>query len=337
LRIKSGKLAARIVTGFLKFKAGKPTPFYACYILTSRCNMRCVFCDRDVNIPELPTRKALTAIDEVCSLGVPFFHFSGGEPMLREDLVLLAERASSHGCRVGMSTNGTLFNSSRASKIAGAFDEISVSLDGPAEIHDKYRGVKGAFDKAVEAIKWLRACGVRVGVNTIVAPWNIEVLPEFVEGLRGLVDFVMVQPLHPYPPSPQNTPSPEAVSNLLDYLLKLKRKYPSFMVASTDFIKGFQMFFDGKLPKICHAGELYVAIDPMGRLLACGARIDIVLGNVLEQSASQILKEKRKNSEWLKVSTCNGCWLPCTTQASLTMQRPFREARARLSRSGFAF
>jgi len=332
--IKSGKLAARIITGFLKFKAGKPTPLYACYMLTSQCNMKCAFCDRKVNMPELPTRKALIVIDEVCRLGVPFFHFSGGEPMLRRDLALLAKRASSHGCRVGMSTNGTLLDSSKASKIASVFDEIGVSLDGPAEIHDKYRGVKGSFDKAVGAIKWLKACGVRVGVNTIVAPWNIEILPEFIEWLHGLVDFAMVQPIHPYPPPPLNRPSPEAVSNLLDCLLRLKRKYPRFLATSTDFLKGFQMFFGVKLPKICHAGKLYVAIDPMGRLLACGARIDIVLGNVLKRPASQILKEKMKNREWLKVSACNGCWLPCTTQPSIMMQKPFKET---LSLSGLIF
>lgn len=334
MRIKSGKLAARVVTGLLKFKAGKPSPLYAIYIVTSRCNLKCPFCYRKANMHELPTRKALMAIDEVCSLGVPFFHFSGGEPMLRKDFALLAKRASSYGCLVGMSTNGTLFNSSEAFKTASEFDEIGVSLDGPAEIHDKHRGVKGTFDRAVEATKWLKASGVRVGVNTIAAPWNIEILPEFIEWLRGLVDFAIVQPIHPYPPPPQNRPPPEAVSNLLDYLLKLKRKHPRFLATSIDFVKGFQMFFDLKLPKICHAGELYVAIDPMGRLLACAARTDIALGNVLEHSASQILKEKRNSREWLKVSTCDGCWLPCTTQPSITIQKPFKEA---LSLSGLVF
>lgn len=275
---------------------------------------------------ELPTRKALTAIDEVCNLGVPFFDLSGGEPLLRKDLSILAKKASSYGCLISMNTNGTLLKSSRASEIADTFDAVVISLDGPKKIHDKIRGVAGTYDKAIEAIKLLKARGVRVGVNSVVTPWNIEILPQFIEELRSLVDFAQVQPVHPYPPPIQNIPSHEAVSKLLNYLLKLKRSDPSFLAVPTDFVKGFESFFDGKTPKICHAGELYVAIDPMGRLLACPARADVVLGNLLTDSAGEILKEKRKSEGWLKVSSCEGCWLECTVGVAMVLENPLKEA-----------
>lgn len=325
--MKSEQLATKIFTGFLKFKARRPTPLFASYNVTSRCNMKCSFCDWwKMNMPELPTRKALTAIDKVCSLGVPFFDLSGGEPLLRKDLAILAKRASSHGCLVSMNTNGTLLKSSRASEIADAFDVVVVSLDGPQEVHDKLRGVGGTYDKAMEAIKLLKAHGTRVGVNTVVTPWNIKILPQFIEELRSLVDFAQVQPIHPYPPPPQNKPSPEEVSRLLDYLLRLKRSNPGFLAVPTDFVKGFKPYFDGKAPKICHAGELYVAIDPMGRLLACPARADVVLGDVLTHSAGEILRDKTKSEGWLKVSSCEGCWLECTVGVSMVMEKPFKEA-----------
>jgi MoaA/NifB/PqqE/SkfB family radical SAM enzyme len=325
--MKSSQLTAKIFTGFLKFKARRPTPLFASYNVTSRCNMKCSFCDWwKMNMPELPTKKALNVIDQVCSLGVPFFDLSGGEPLLRKDLSTLAKKASSYGCLVSMNTNGTLLKSGRASEIADAFDVIVVSLDGPKEIHDKIRGVVGTYDKAIEAIKLLKSRGVRVGVNSVVTPWNIEILPQFIEELHSLVDFAQVQPIHPYPPPPQNKPSHEAVSKLLDYLLKLKRSDPSFLAVPTDFVKGFELFFDGKTPKICHAGELYVAIDPMGRLLACPARADVVLGNLFTDSAGEILKEKRKSEGWLKVSSCEGCWLECTVGVSMVLENPLKEA-----------
>jgi len=325
--MKKEQLATKIFTGFLKFKARRPTPLFASYNVTSRCNMKCSFCDWwKMNIPELPTRKALTAIDEVCSLGVPFFDLSGGEPLLRKDLAILAKRASSHGCLVSMNTNGTLLNSSRASEIANAFDVVVVSLDGPQEVHDKLRGVGGTYDKAIEAIKLLKSHGTRVGVNTVVTPWNIKILPQFIEELRSLVDFAQVQPVHPYPPPPQNKPSPEEVSRLLDYLLRLKRNNPGFLAVPTDFVRGFKPFFDGEAPKICHAGELYVAIDPGGRLLACPARADMVLGDILTHSAGEILRDKTKSEGWLKVSSCEGCWLECTVGVSMVMEKPFKEA-----------
>jgi MoaA/NifB/PqqE/SkfB family radical SAM enzyme len=325
--MRSSRLSAKILAGFLKFKARRPAPLFASYNVTSRCNMKCSFCDWwKMNMPELPTKKALVAIDQVCSLGVPFFDLSGGEPLLRKDLSTLAKRASSYGCLVSMNTNGTLLKSGRVSEIADAFDVVVVSLDGPKEIHDKIRGVTGTYDKAIETIKLLKARGVRVGVNTVVTPWNIEILPQFIEELHSIVDFAQVQPIHPYPPPPQNRPSHEAVSTLLSYLLELKHNDPSFLAVPTDFVKGFELFFDGKAPKICYAGELYVAIDPTGKLLACPARADVVLGDILTESAGEILKEKRKSEGWLKVSSCEGCWLECTVGVSMVLENPLKEA-----------
>ncbi len=325
--MKSRQLTAKIFAGFLKFKAKRPAPLFASYNVTSRCNMRCSFCEWwKMNTPELPTKKALAVIDEVCSLGVPFFDLSGGEPLLRKDLSILAKKASSYGCLVSMNTNGTLLKRSRASEIADVFDIVVVSLDGPKEIHDKIRGVPETYDKAIEAIRLLKTRGVKVGVNSVVTPWNIEILPHFIEELRSLVDFAQVQPIHPYPPPPQNTPSHEAISKLVDYLLRLKRSDHSFLAVPTDFLNGFETFFEGNTPKICHAGELYVAIDPMGRLLACPARADVVLGNLLTDSASEILKEKRKSEGWLKVSSCEGCWLECTVGVSMVLKKPLKEA-----------
>jgi MoaA/NifB/PqqE/SkfB family radical SAM enzyme len=324
--MKPNQLTAKIFTGFLKFKAKKPAPLFASYNVTGRCNMRCVFCDWwKTDIPELPTKKALAAIDAVCSLGVSFFDLSGGEPLLRKDLNVLAKRAASHGCLVSMNTNGTLLNERRVCEVEDIFDVVVVSLDGPKEVHDKIRGVPGTYDKAVEAIRLLKAHGVKVGVNSVATPWNIEALPQFIEELRSQVDFAQVQPMHPYPPTPEHTPSDKQVSRLIDYLLRLKRSDPSFLAVPTDFVKGFELFFKGKAPKICHAGELYVAIDPSGKLLACPARSDLVLGDTLSGSVDAILK-KRDSEGWQKVFACRGCWLECTAGVSMMLQNPLKEA-----------
>lgn len=315
----------KIANAVFRFKINIPKLLNACYYVTSRCNLKCSFCMRPLQRQELPTEKALKVIDEVCRSSIPFFHFSGGEPLLRKDIAILAKRASDNGCIVGLSTNGTLFDHKNVHKIAEVFDQIFISLDGFANTHDKYRG-KGTFKKVIDAITWLRSFGVKVGVITVVAPWNIDILPSFIEWLRRKVDFVQVQPIHPYPPPPQNRLSTEAISKLIDYLLRLKSIDPNFIAASTNFIKGFGLFFDGKIPKICHAGQLYVVIDPMGNLLACGGRTDIVLGNVLEQPINRILNKKINTTEWSKIDMCQGCWLNCTTQTSMIMFNPLREA-----------
>jgi len=324
--MKTSQLITKVISGFLKFKTGRPTPIFASYNVTGRCNMKCVFCEWWKNeIPELPTKKALAAIDAVCSLGVPFFDLSGGEPLLRKDLIVLAKRVASHGCLVSMNTNGTLLTKDRVSEIANIFDTVVVSLDGPKEVHDKIRGVTGTYEKAIEAIRLLKANGVRTGVNSVATPWNIDILPQFIEKLRSIADFAQVQPMHPYPPSPENVPNNQQVSTLVDYLMNLKYSDPSFLVVPTEFLTGFEQFFKAKAPKICHAGELYVAINPEGKILGCPARSDLSLGNTLTDSVDEVLKNRNSES-WQKVSTCKGCWLECTVGVSMMLKNPLTEA-----------
>ena len=323
--MKTSQLATKVINGFLKFKTGRPTPLFASYNVTGKCNMRCTFCEWWKNdIPELSTKQALAAIDAVCSLGVPFFDLSGGEPLLRKDLVVLAKRVAAHGCLVSINTNGTLLDKNRVGEVADVFDTVVVSLDGPKEFHDKIRGVPGTYEKAVNALELLKAKGVRTGVNSVATPWNMNILPKFIEELRNIVDFAQVQPMHPYPPSPENVPTDEQVSRLLNYLLKLKGSDPGFLAVPTEFIKGFEQFFKGKAPKICHAGELYVAINPEGKLLACPARSDIVLGDTLSGSVGGVLKN-RDSKGWREVSACRGCWLECTAGVSMILKNPLSE------------
>jgi len=326
--VKVRRFAFKAFKNFVKFKCGKPSPLFVSYNVTGRCNLRCVYCDwwRTERL-ELPTDKALFVIDNVCSLGVAFFDFSGGEPLLRKDLVVLAKRAALHGCLVSMNTNATLLNQEKASKIADIFDVVVVSMDGPAECHDKIRGVAGTFQRAVEAIKTLKKYGVRIGVNSVISPYNIDVFPRFVEEMRSVVDFMQVQPIHPYPPPLENRLPTIKVATIQEHLLTLKREEPNFLAVPADFIRGLKPFFEGKLPKICDAGRLYVAIDPAGNLLACGARGDLALGNLLEFSAEEILLGKTEEAKngWVKVALCGGCWLECTVGVSMAA-RSLKEA-----------
>jgi MoaA/NifB/PqqE/SkfB family radical SAM enzyme len=322
---KTGKLAPKIISGFLKFKTGHPKPLFASYNVTGRCNMKCAFCEWwKHQTPELSTKKALAAIDAVCSLGVPFFDLSGGEPLLRKDLFVLAKRVASHGCLVSMNTNGTLVNEDNVSEIANIFDTVVVSLDGPQEIHDKIRGVAGTYEKATKAIRLLKQNGVKTGVNSVATKWNISLLPQFIEQIRNMVDFAQVQPMHPYPPSPENVPQTSEVFRLTEYLLGLKQSDPNFLALPTEFIKGFTQFFAGTAPKICHAGELYVAINPEGKLLACPARSDLLLGDTLHDSVNASLKN-RDSEGWRKVNSCKGCWLECTVGVAMVLKNPLKE------------
>ena len=323
--MKAAQLVSKTLNGILKFKMGRSSPLFVSYNVTGKCNLHCIFCDWWKNsVHELPTKQSLEVIDSVCSLGVPFFDLSGGEPMLRKDLIILAKRIQSYGSLVSMNTNGTLLKDKIVKKMAKVFDTVVVSLDGPKQIHDKIRGVTGTYNQAMKGIKQLRINGIRTGINTVLTPWNIDFLPEFLEKIRSKVDFIQIQPIHCRNQSTNNNFEKVQLSSFINYLLDLKHSEPGLIAVPSEFIKGFQMYIDRRFNKICDAGKLYIAINPEGKLLACPARSDLVIGNLLMDSIHDSLKY-RSNDGWREVNKCRGCWLECTVGVSMLLRKPFNE------------
>jgi radical SAM protein with 4Fe4S-binding SPASM domain len=157
--------------------------------VTRRCNLRCRHCyasSADRPYPgELSTDEALSVIDDLAEARVPVVLFSGGEPLMRDDVFVLSRRAVERGMRAVLSTNGTLLtpDTVRTVKDQG-FSYIGVSLDGTRETHDRFRGVAGAFDRSLAAIRAARDAAVRVGVRFTVTRQNQHDLPYLLDLLE---------------------------------------------------------------------------------------------------------------------------------------------------------
>jgi len=157
--------------------------------VTRRCNLHCVHCyaaasDRAYE-GELSTEEALSVVDDLGAFGVPVVLFSGGEPLTRPDLFTLSRRARDRGLRAVLSTNGTLLNAEVAREVqAQGFSYVGVSLDGLSEIHDKFRGKRGAFEASLAGIRACREAGVRVGVRFTITKRNQHDLPEILRLLE---------------------------------------------------------------------------------------------------------------------------------------------------------
>ncbi len=150
---------------------------------TRRCNLSCVHCysqSANKNYEgELSTEEGLALLDDLAEFGVPVVLFSGGEPTLREDLLTLIEHARKRSMRAVISTNGTLIDE----KLAGRFAEaglsyVGISLDGMRETNDRFRGQKGAYDKAIQAIRNCQKAGVKVGLRFTINKRNVRDVPE---------------------------------------------------------------------------------------------------------------------------------------------------------------
>jgi heme d1 biosynthesis radical SAM protein NirJ len=150
--------------------------------ITKKCNLRCIHCYSDSHHKEyegdLTTEEAKKVIDDLSDFGIPVIIFSGGDPILRDDIFEIAGYAGSKGIRCALSTNGVLIERDTAEAIRDAgFSYTGVSIDGIGVINDKFRGMIGAYNKAIEGIRNCRDCGVRTGLRLTLSKRTLPQLP----------------------------------------------------------------------------------------------------------------------------------------------------------------
>lgn len=147
---------------------------------TRRCPMRCKHCRgaaRDtVYRDELNTDEARRLIDGIAQYAPLTLILTGGEPMYRDDIYECARYAADRGIRVAMAPCGALIDRDSVARMKDAgIRQVSISLDGAgAQSHDAFRGVPGAFDTAMKAVRLLREGGMPFQINTTVTRENID-------------------------------------------------------------------------------------------------------------------------------------------------------------------
>jgi radical SAM protein with 4Fe4S-binding SPASM domain len=158
--------------------------------LTRTCNLRCVHCYTDSAAQkypnELTTEQAKTVLDDLAFFKVPAVLFSGGEPLVRPDLFELAAYARNLGLHVVASTNGTLIDRKAAEKFKELqFAYVGISLDSATpEVHDEFRGMKGAFQKTMQGFRHCVEVGQKVGLRLTLTKHtatNLDKIFDFIE------------------------------------------------------------------------------------------------------------------------------------------------------------
>jgi radical SAM protein with 4Fe4S-binding SPASM domain len=160
--------------------------------VTTRCNLTCQHCSNASGRGGVDMKKGdlFRIVDRLSEEGILNFDITGGEPFVRKDVLEIAEKCCNTFYDVTIATNGTLIGKEEAAALA-EFSNLSVivSLDShTSQFHDKFRGVDGAFKKAVSGIK---NC-VSEGIYTrIAATFTYENFGDFKQILH-LVDELMV-------------------------------------------------------------------------------------------------------------------------------------------------
>ncbi len=187
--LRYGRHSAKLPSHLLQFSSDKKP--VVVWNMTRRCNLKCVHCYAKATgvhgADAIGTDAAKAMIDDLAAYGAPVMLFSGGEPLVREDLTELASHAVSRGMRAVISTNGTLITKHKARELKSVgLSYVGISLDGLEEIHDRFRAVPGAFNKALEGIANCQAEGLKVGLRFTINRRNVGEIPGIFRLLRDL-------------------------------------------------------------------------------------------------------------------------------------------------------
>jgi len=300
-----------LALGYLNYKLFKKGPLFATYNVTFRCNSRCEYCEYwRSSWPELGANESITVIKRIAESGARMLDFSGGEPTLRNDIGDLIMLSHDLGLFTTMNTNGLAVRNDMISKFRAGLEAITVSIDGPEEVHDKVRGIKGGYRKAIESIKTYRASGIRTGISTVLSTQNRGKIKMMLSNIIDVVDFVTVQPQNPPTGIP---PDPEDISAI--------RELGSKLIVPKEYLRHIEYYSTNRFEKMCDAIELYFSVDPEGYLNPCPQRSDIKIGKLTEHSYQELVN-KYYPAFKDKVSACNGCYLACTVALSMQMKEP---------------
>jgi radical SAM protein with 4Fe4S-binding SPASM domain len=296
---KKCEFQIKIAPTAAKPSAEKYVPLVVSWNVTAKCNLKCAHCyinAKDTKLPnELSTEGAKMLIHQIIEVSRPLLILSGGEPLLREDIYEIIRYGADRGLRMGMGSNGILIDDevSRRLKDAG-METVAISLDSSIpDRHDEFRGVKGCWDHAVNAIKALKKSRIQVQVNCTVTPQNYDEI----DNIMSLAEDLSVENFHLFflVPTGRGTGlkdiTPRMYEDMISSTLAKTRKYkldvkpscaPQFMRVAKE--QGVDM---SRWVRGCMAGLYYCRIYPSGEVTPC-PYMPLTVGNVREKSFKDI-------------------------------------------------
>jgi len=323
-----------------------PPPFMASYGITSKCNLNCKHCyaqaTEEASPDELSTEEARNLINELADWGVKFLVLDGGEPLCRPDFLEIASHASSKGLTTGIGSNGTLIDRAMAEKIKQAgVQAVAISIDSvKGEVHDAFRGKKGAFHQAMNGVAACKEVGLPFQFGMVIRKETLSEVPDMLKlaidsGASAAEFFDLVEAGRAKTECRGESPSPEERKQIMEWLAQAQvdcpiiirvpacPMYPLILQERKIKPKYFPAELLARIPyygRGCAAGmpSGYIKICPNGDVYPC-MLLQINLGNIREKSIREIWNEspilKRLRGRELEgecgqcdyKNTCAGC------------------------------
>lgn len=285
---------------------GRRIPIAVRMEVTNRCPNRCAYCNVWNTAAADPSKERVFSIlEQLRRLGTKKISFSGGEPLLRDDIGEIIDRCAALGISPEMNSRGTLIEK-RLSGLKN-LDLLKVSVDGPEEIHDFLSRRQGAYKDCINAIEAAKAAGIRVSIATTITRHNVGHL-DFILGLAKRYGIrAAFQPLKPlyrgvggeemaelYPPR-------DEYRRQIEKLAELKAGGGAGCMRNSliglRHVAGWPEY-----PELeCSAGKLFCIIDTDGTLYPCDrVSYGSKLPNCFETGVEKALNEA-------PAVNCGGC------------------------------
>jgi len=167
-------------SNFMNYKF-EDRPFLVFWEVTRACALACSHCRAEAqpcrDPDELDKEEAIKLVEDLAELRPPMLILTGGDPLMRPEVLDIARHATSLGLHVGLSPSGTnrLVNADFQAFRDAGIQRMSLSLDGATrETHDAFRGIEGTFDRTIKAIHMANEVGLSLQINTTLTAGNMH-------------------------------------------------------------------------------------------------------------------------------------------------------------------
>jgi len=307
-------------------------PYKLTFAVTYNCNSRCKTC----NIWERESKNELTPdeIDKFFKENPDFLwiDITGGEIFLRSDLIKILQTIKNRCKRLhtlhfptnGLMTNHIIEIVKQVIKLDFNKLIITVSVDGPPEIHEKIRGIKGGFKKTITTYKKLRNMkGVDAYIGMTLSKDNVDLLDETMNAIKLEIPVFTYKDLHIniahssphfYGNKQIDFPVNKVVSTISSFSERKKFSLINpVSILEYQYLKRIRKYLKTtKCPMECHSLRSSIFLDPYGNVYPCTA-YDKKIGNINSQTLKAMLSktEVKKLANDIRKLNCPQCWTPC--------------------------
>ena len=289
--------------------------------LTYRCPLHCPYCSNPTNYAsskyqrELVTEHWLEIIQQAANLGILQLGFTGGEPLLRQDLELMLAAAAKTGIYTSLITAGTQLTESRAAKLRDyGLDHIQISIQDSQADKSNYIAGTACFESKLAAIRLVKQLGFPLTINVVLHRHNLDRIAEILDLCRTLAaDRVELANAQYYGWALHNRDA------LLPTLEQLGRAKQAVAARQQQFPMGIVYVLPDyyeQYPKPCMGGwgNRTMVIAPNGDVLPCQAATSIselTFDNVRDRSLNWIWYESTafnrfRGTDWME-EPCRSC------------------------------